>query len=134
MTVFGASLLSPAGLLGDSDVLACCIPFVFLRDAKIINDNYQPNLDLYIFLVVRTVLLSLKEFGRYTKYKHFTKCVKMNKSRRMRWEGHGAYMGEIRNAYKILIRKPEGKRQFIRLRYRWEDNIRIDLREIGWKV
>jgi hypothetical protein len=41
-------------------------------------------------------------------------------------------MGEMRNAYKILIRKPEGKRPLGRPRCRWEDNIRMDLREIGW--
>jgi hypothetical protein len=41
--------------------------------------------------------------------------------------------GEIRNAYKILVTKPERKRIFGRLRLRWEDNIRIDLREIRWE-
>jgi len=40
-------------------------------------------------------------------------------------------MGEMRNAYKILVRKLEGKRPLRRPRYRWEDNIRMDLREIG---
>jgi hypothetical protein len=40
--------------------------------------------------------------------------------------------GEKRNAYRILVRKPEGKRPLERLRHRWEDNIRMDLREIGW--
>jgi hypothetical protein len=39
---------------------------------------------------------------------------------------------EKRNAYKILVRKPEGKRTLGRPRCRWEDNIRMDLREIGW--
>jgi hypothetical protein len=41
-------------------------------------------------------------------------------------------MGEI-NAYNILVRKPEGKRTFGRPRHRWEDNIRMDLREIVWE-
>jgi hypothetical protein len=41
-------------------------------------------------------------------------------------------MGEKRNAYRILVGKPEGKRQLGRPRRRWEDNIRMDLREIGW--
>jgi hypothetical protein len=41
-------------------------------------------------------------------------------------------MGETRNAYKILVRKPEGKRPLGRPRRRWVDNIKIDLREIGW--
>jgi hypothetical protein len=42
-------------------------------------------------------------------------------------------MGEIRNAYSILVGKSEGKRPVGRLRHRWEDNIRMDLMEIGWE-
>jgi hypothetical protein len=56
------------------------------------------------------------------------------KSRKMRWVGHVVCMGEMRSAYSILIGKPERKRPFGRLRHRWEDNIRMNLGEIGWKV
>jgi len=42
-------------------------------------------------------------------------------------------MGEMRNAYIILVGKPEGKKPLRRPRCRWEDNIRIDVREIGWE-
>jgi len=49
----------------------------------------------------------------------------------MRTAGHVALMGEMRNYYKILVRKPERKRPRGRPRRRWEDNIRMDLREIG---
>jgi hypothetical protein len=52
----------------------------------------------------------------------------------MRWAGHVAHMGEMGNAYKILIGKPEGKRPLGRRRLRWEDSIRIDLKEIGRKI
>jgi hypothetical protein len=55
----------------------------------------------------------------------------MIKSRRMRWAGHVARMGET-NAYRILVGKPEGKRPHGRPRRRCVDNIRMDLREIGW--
>jgi hypothetical protein len=55
----------------------------------------------------------------------------MIKSRRMIWAGHVARMGEKRNAYRILVGKPEGKRPLGRLRHRWVDNIKMDLREIG---
>jgi hypothetical protein len=57
--------------------------------------------------------------------------IRVIKSRRIRWVEHGACMGVMRNAYKI-VRKPEGKRPFIRPRHRWEDNTRMDLRETGW--
>jgi hypothetical protein len=56
----------------------------------------------------------------------------MIKSRRMRWAGHVAGMGPKRNAYRILVGKPEGKRPLGRPRRRWVDNIKMDLREIGW--
>jgi transcription termination factor 2 len=58
--------------------------------------------------------------------------IGMIKSRRMRWAGHVARMGETRNAYRILVGKPEGKRPLGRPRCRWVDNIKMDLREIGW--
>jgi hypothetical protein len=54
------------------------------------------------------------------------------KSRRKRWAGHVARMGDTRNAYMILVGKPEGKRPQGRPRRRWVDNIKMDLREIGW--
>jgi hypothetical protein len=56
----------------------------------------------------------------------------MIKSRRIRWAGHVARMGEKMNAYRILVGKPEGKRPILRLRCRWLDNIKMDLREIVW--
>jgi hypothetical protein len=49
----------------------------------------------------------------------------------MRWAGHVARMGEKRNAYRILVGKPEGKRPLGIPRRRWLDNIKVDLREIG---
>jgi hypothetical protein len=56
----------------------------------------------------------------------------MVKSRRMRLADHVARMVETRNAYRILVKQPEGMRPLGRPRHRWEDNIKIDLREIGW--
>jgi hypothetical protein len=56
----------------------------------------------------------------------------MIKSRRMRWAGHVARRGETRNAYRILVAKPEGKRPLGRPRRRWMDSTKIDLTEIGW--
>jgi len=53
------------------------------------------------------------------------------KSRRMRWTGHVACMGEGRGVHRVLVGKPEGKRPLGRPRRRWEDNIKLDLREVG---
>jgi hypothetical protein len=54
------------------------------------------------------------------------------KSRRMRWAEHVVRMGEKRNPYRFLVGKSEVKRLLGRPRRRWEDNIKIDLKEIGW--
>jgi hypothetical protein len=56
----------------------------------------------------------------------------MIKSRRMRWAGNVARMGETRNAYRLLAGKPEAKRPLGRPRCRWVDNIKVDLKEMGW--
>ena len=53
------------------------------------------------------------------------------KSRRMRWAGHVARMGEERRVYRVLVGKPEGRRPLGRPRRRWADNIRMDLQEVG---
>ena len=55
----------------------------------------------------------------------------MIKSRRMRWAGHVACMGEVRGVYRVLVGKPEGRRPLGRLRRRWVGNIRTDLQEVG---
>jgi hypothetical protein len=58
--------------------------------------------------------------------------IRMIKSRRMRWTGHVARMGKKRNAYRLLVGKPEGKRSLGRPRRRWVDNIKRYLREREW--
>jgi hypothetical protein len=60
--------------------------------------------------------------------------IRQVKSRQMRWAGHVARMGEGRKLYKVWVGKPEGKRSLGRPRRRWEDGIRMDLREIGGSV
>jgi len=57
--------------------------------------------------------------------------IKVIKSRRIRLAGNIARMGKIRCAYNILVGKPKGKRPLVRPRLKWEDNIKMDLREIG---
>jgi hypothetical protein len=53
-------------------------------------------------------------------------------SRRMRWVGLVAHMGERRGVYRVLVGKPEGKRPLGRPRYRWEDNIKMYHQEVVW--
>ena len=57
--------------------------------------------------------------------------VRVVKSRRMRWAGHVARMGEGRGVRRVLVGKPEGKRPLRRPRHRWENNIKMDLQEVG---
>jgi hypothetical protein len=64
----------------------------------------------------------------------FPNIIRQIKSRRMRWAGHVARMGEEKNVYRVLMGKPDGKRPLRRPRRRWEDGIGIDLEEIGWRV
>jgi hypothetical protein len=58
--------------------------------------------------------------------------MRMIKSRGMIWAGHVTRMEEKRKPYRIFVGEPEGKRPLRRLRHRWVDNIKMDLREIRW--
>jgi hypothetical protein len=58
--------------------------------------------------------------------------IRVIKAMRMRWAGHVACMGVMRGAYNILVGRPEGRRPLGRPRRRWEDNIKMDLRKIGF--
>jgi hypothetical protein len=64
-------------------------------------------------------------------FKIFLHILRVVKSRRMRWAGHVARMGEDRRVHRVLVWKPEGKRPLGRTRHRWEDNIKMDLQEVG---
>jgi hypothetical protein len=58
--------------------------------------------------------------------------IRIITARRARWAGHVGRMGEKRKAYRLLVRKPEGRRPLERPRRRWVDSIRIDLVQVGW--
>jgi hypothetical protein len=60
--------------------------------------------------------------------------IRVIKSRRMIWAGHVARMGEKRGAYRILAGRPEGRRPLGRSRCRQEDNIKMDIKEVGWGI
>ena len=60
------------------------------------------------------------------------KRIRNFKSRRLRWAGHVARMEESRNAYRVSVGRLEGKRPLGKLRRRWKDNIKMDLKEVGY--
>ena len=68
---------------------------------------------------------------RYIAIYGLSDIVRVIKSRRMRWAGHVARMGEERGVYRVLVGKAEGKRPLGRPRRRWVDDIRTDLQELG---
>jgi hypothetical protein len=80
--------------------------------------------------------------GRWRKLQHekfhsfysSPNITRVIKSRRVRWAGYTACMGKIRNAYTIFMGKLEGKRPLRRPGRKWEDNIKMDLRETGFGV
>ncbi|KAJ4431735.1 hypothetical protein ANN_20337, partial [Periplaneta americana] len=82
------------------------------------------NLEVRIY---KTVILPLVLYGCET-----WTLTSREEHRRLRWAGHVARMGESRNAYRVLVGRPEGKRPLERPRRRWEGNIKMDLREVGY--
>jgi hypothetical protein len=51
----------------------------------------------------------------------------------MRWAGYVAFLGKRKNAYRVLGEKPDGKTPIERPRHRWEENIKMDVNEVGWR-
>jgi hypothetical protein len=86
------------------------------------------------FILMINQLKELNDTTAHNKELHdlySSPCIiRIIKSRRMRWAGHVARMGEKSNAYRLLVGKPEGKRPLGRPRRRWVDNIRMDLGEV----
>jgi hypothetical protein len=69
---------------------------------------------------------------KFNNWYSLPKMIRMIKSRWVRWVEHATCMREKRNAYRVLVGKQERKRPLERRRCRWEDNIKINLRETGW--
>jgi hypothetical protein len=59
--------------------------------------------------------------------------IRVIKSRRLRWAGHVASIGERRGAQRVLVGKPDGRKLLGQLKCRWEDSIKTNLREVGWR-
>jgi hypothetical protein len=69
------------------------------------------------------------DFDLYTS----PNIIQVMKSRRVRWVGHVAHLGDRRGAYRVLVGRPEGKRPLGRPRHGWEYHIKMDLHEVGWE-
>ena len=93
-----------------------------LCDWKLNGRNGPPRNQTYIINVY---------FHELSDLYSLPNIVRVVKSRRMRWAGHVAHMGEGRGVHRVLVGKPEGKRPLGRPRRRWEDNIKMDLQEVG---
>jgi hypothetical protein len=92
--------------------------------------SYQKNLEVKIYKTAILPVVLLHNDDLHSLYSS-PNIVRMIKSRWVRWAGHVACMGEARGVYGVLVGRPEGKRPLGRHRCRWEDNIKMDLREIG---
>ncbi|KAJ4431301.1 hypothetical protein ANN_19898 [Periplaneta americana] len=103
------------------------------------HSGHLPDLDNYLTLTFYNITI----FGEMKRSRGFAidylafalwlgKTSGKNPTRRLRWAGHVARMGESRNAYRVLVGRLEGKRPLGRPRRRWEDNIKMDLREVGY--
>ena len=88
--------------------------------------------------IVKTVVRYLKRKWRRLHNKELyalysaPNIIRVMKSRRLRWVGHVAYTGEIRGTCGVSAGRPEIRRPLGRPKRRWEDSIKMDLREVGW--
>jgi hypothetical protein len=91
------------------------------------------NSVLRIFGPKREVDGSWRKLHNYELHNMYSSpnIVRVIKARRLRWPGHVAHMGEGRGVYRVLVGKPKCKRPLGKPRHRWEDNIKLDHREIG---
>ena len=93
----------------------------------LIREPFVVYIYIYIYIYVYMRRLHNEELNDLCSSPNIVRVIK---SKRMRWAGHVARMGEERGVYRVLVGKPEGKRPLGRPRRRWVDNIRMDLH--GW--
>jgi hypothetical protein len=89
-------------------------------------DEFQPKRDEVTGKWRR--LLNMELYALYFS----PNIIRVIKSRRLRWAGHVARIGERKGAYRVFVGKSEKKRPLRRPRCRWEDNIKMNLQEVGW--
>jgi hypothetical protein len=108
----------------DMDVKQLCT-----EEIRVMRTQTNNLINIIIIIIITIIIIIIEELhGLYSS----PSIVRVIKAKRMRWAGHVARMGEVRGAYSILVGRPEGRRPLGRPRRRWEDNIKMDLREIGF--
>jgi hypothetical protein len=101
--------------------------FLFYGE-ELLAPRPTPKLEGHPLSAVRDCLFNIFAATLYSS----PSIIRVIKARRMRWAGHVARMKEVRGAYNIFVGRPGGRRPLGRPRRRWEDNIKMDLREIGF--
>ena len=98
-----------------------------------IQKRYFSQIYMRVFNIYEFKFFSCVEIkcNLFTVRYSLPNIVRVVKSRIMRWAGHVAHMGEGRGVHRVLVGKPEGKRPLGRPRRRWEDNIKMELQEMG---
>ncbi|KAJ4443678.1 hypothetical protein ANN_05353 [Periplaneta americana] len=103
---------------------------------KIMDDYYRKlkveHIELDEFHRIEDTIIRPADRVKHTALYPTPDVIRNIKSRRLRWAGHVARMDGSRNAYRVLVGRPEGKRPLGRPRRRWEDSIKMDLREVGY--
>jgi nucleobase transporter 1/2 len=102
-----------------------------LSALQYVNLNSSRNLYIVGFSVFFSMVSSMYKLKHFIIMYTSPNIIRVIKSTRMRWVGYRELIGEMRNAYNILVGKPEEKRPLRRLRHRWGYNIRMDFMEIG---
>jgi len=115
------NLLEPSGPVQACNEIA--LPF------KVADLTRRPQCDPRLFEIYGGIAIHVNE--ELNDLYSLSNIVRVVKSRRMRWAGHVARMGEDRGVHRVLVGEPEGKRTLGRPRLRWEDNIKMKLQEVG---
>ena len=118
---------------------ACYYSFEKILSSRLLSKELKVNTYKTIILPVvlygcETWSLTLRELHNAELHALYSSpnMIRSLESRRLRWAGHVARMEQSRNAYRVLVGKPERKKPLGRPRRRWEDNIKMDLREVGF--
>ena len=122
--------------------ISVCVTSLSVQASPRDHSTFILRLDITIFCNLKLHFTSdfwdfpsqvLNSFISFPKYSYLRQpnIVRVVKSRRMRWAGHVARMGEDSVVHRVLVGKPEGKRPLGRPRRRWVDNIKMELQEVG---